>query len=105
MLLSGEDGSFLADDRSRNRRRGDNQYVNARFVHSKPQLLNEKCPKVYRLQVRGCENVGSHLQACAYVFTVVGSATGKVPRLLMVVGRLCPGDLIAVLFRFVEERN
>jgi len=67
-------GGFLADERSGNRRCGDDKCVETGIGHRGMKAADEGFSHLQRAQIRCGENLGAQFETSADIFAVVGGA-------------------------------
>jgi len=96
---------LFADERCRNGSRGQGQGIQMVIPHHGQQGAKEGFASLQGLEVGGGRDVGAKFQTFPNILTIIGRARGKPAGLLVVMGGLSPGDLIAGIFGFAKKRD
>ena len=98
----GAAGLIGADERSGDRRSGDNEGVERIFREGEMQLLDKFVTKIECFEIRSGGDFGAEFEAGANVFAIIGRVGGEPAGLLMIVSGFGPGDLVAGGLCFLE---
>lgn len=105
MVGTGDGGGFFTDERRGDGSGGNDESVDFGLGHGGVEALDEGFANFQGLKIGGGENLGAEFEAGADVFAVVGGMGRKPAGVLVVVGGLGPGDLVAGVLGFVQQRN
>ncbi len=100
-----EANGFLVYLRSCDGSGGNGEGVYAGVLQGLVELQDEFFAELQGGEIGCGADFGSHFEAGAYVFAVVGGAGGEPAGLLVIESGFGPGDLIASVFGFVEQRK
>jgi len=96
---------LLADSRRGDGRGGKDESVHAVVFKSEVELLDEWLAELKSGEIGGGGHFGAHFETGADVSAVVGGVRGEPAGVLVVMRGFGPGDLVAGVLGFVDERD